>query len=396
VGIWQMHGYGRVLDISPERLLTYDITDVSCVRRKEAEYDRITRSADRFTAFETGGITRYSFERLAALPDRCREASSQPVLDPVLNFWVLWHALRENYAFFELRRVSWDDMYARFRPRITASTTRESLFAIFSEMLAALNDGHVSLEADGRSFSSGRFHAPYDSTSLDAFIVHDVLKDKARHGANGNLTWGWVSPGVGYVNVASMYLGSMPLPTQIALTDQAMSQVIADLGRAKALIVDARFNTGGYDAIALRIIGYLTRERRLAFTKKAVEGSDYTDPQEIYFEPQGKRQFTGPVYYLQSDNTVSAGEIFSLAMMARPNVVRVGTPTYGIFSDALAKKLPNGWTVGVSNEIYVAVDGNVYEGRGVPPNIEVTVPESVSFPDRMRLDIDTALAQIGR
>jgi C-terminal processing protease CtpA/Prc len=259
-----------------------------------------------------------------------------------------------------------------------------------------LNDGHVSLEGDSRSFSSGMSHEPYDAAAIDTFIVHDVLKDKARHGANGNLTWGWVSPGVGYVNVASMYLGTMPLPTQIDQVDQAMTQVIADLGRAKALIVDARFNTGGYDAIALRIIGYLTRERRLAFTKKAVAGSGYTDPQEVYFEPQGKRQFTGPVYYLQSNDTVSAGEIFSLAMMARPNVVRVGTPTYGIFSDALAKKLPNGWVVGVSNEIYTAVDGKVYEGRGVPPNIPVTVPNGASFPDRMRLDINTALAQIGR
>jgi hypothetical protein len=93
-GIWQMHGYGRVFDISTERLASYAITDVSCVRLKEtplreaqAKYDRITRSTDRFTAFEAGGITRYTFERLAALPDRCRYASSQPLADPVLNFW---------------------------------------------------------------------------------------------------------------------------------------------------------------------------------------------------------------------------------------------------------------------------------------------------------------------
>ena len=141
-GIWQMHGYGRVFDISAERLVSYDITDVSCVRRKEtslleaqASYDRITRSADRFTAFEAGGITRYTFERLAALPDRCRYASSQLLTDPVLNFWVLWHAFRENYAFFDLRRVNWDDMYARFRPKITAATTQDDLFETFSQIL---------------------------------------------------------------------------------------------------------------------------------------------------------------------------------------------------------------------------------------------------------------------
>jgi carboxyl-terminal processing protease len=424
-GIWQMHGYGRVFDISAERLVSYDITDVSCVRLKEtplleaqAKYERITRSTDRFTAFEAGGITRYTFERLAALPDRCRYASSQPLTDPELNFWVLWHAFRENYAFFDLRRVNWDDMYARFRPKITAATNQDGLFETFSQIVSALNDGHVVLQADGRSFRSGLPGALYESwvaensvsdrptaqdqfrKTVSTFVVDDVLRRKAQHGANGILTWGWAAPGVGYVNVAAMYMGSgkeevAPLPTQIALIDAAMTRVIAEFGRAKALIVDARFSTGGYDAVALRIIGYLTHERRLAFTKKAIEGGGYTDTQEVYFEPQGKRQFTGPVYYLQSDYTVSAAEIFSLAMMALPNVTRVGTPTYGVLSDALEKQLPNGWSVGLSNEVYVAVDGKLYEGRGIPPNIVVT-PTHGSFHERMRLDIDTALALIGK
>jgi carboxyl-terminal processing protease len=424
-GIWQMHGYGRIFDISAERLVSYDTTDVSCVRRKEtplleaqAQYERITRSTDHFTAFEAGGITRYTLERLAALPDRCRYASSGPVRDPELNFWVLWHAFRENYAFFDLRRVNWDDIYARFRPKITAATTQADLFETFSRMLAALNDGHVALRADGRDFSSGqpgalyRLWAAENSVSdtqtaqgqfrktVGTFIVDDVLSRKAQHGAHGILTWGWAAPGVGYINVASMYIGSekdevaTPLPTQIALVEEAMTRVITELGRAKALIVDARFNTGGYDAIALRIIGYLTHERRLAFTKKAIEGSGYTDTQEVYFEPQGKRQFTGRVYYLQSDYTVSAAEIFSLAMMALPNVTRVGTRTHGILSDALEKTLPNGWSLGLSNEVYVAADGNLYEGRGIPPDIEVKAQTAGSFHERMRLDIDTALALI--
>jgi hypothetical protein len=423
-GIWRIHGYGRVFDISAERLVSYDITDVSCARRKEtplleaeAKYERITRFTDRFTAFEAGGITRYTFERLSALPDRCRYASSQPLTDPELNFWVLWHALRENYAFFDLRRVDWDDIYARFRPKITAATTQDDLFETFSQVLAALNDGHVGLQADGRSFSSGRRGALYESWAAESsvpasqtaadqfrktvstFVVDDVLGRKAQHGANDILTWGWAAPGVGYVNVAAMYTSSeevTPLPTQIALVDEAMTRVIAELGRAKALIVDARFSTGGYDAVALRIIGYLTHERRLAFTKKAIEGVGYTDTQEIYFEPQGKRQFTGPVYYLQSDYTVSAAEIFSLAMMALPNVTRVGTPTHGILSDSLEKQLPNGWSLGLSNEVYVAADGNLYEGRGIPPNIEVKAQTGGSFHERMRVDIDTALALIAK
>ncbi|MDB6010056.1 MAG: hypothetical protein JWL65_2306 [Gammaproteobacteria bacterium] len=189
-GIWQMHGYGRVFDISAERLVSYDITDVSCVQRKETPLREAQTQYERIT-------------------------------------------FRENYAFFG------DDMYARFRPKITAATTQDGLFETFSQIVSALNDGHVVLQADGRSFRSGLPGALYESwvaensvsdrrtaedqfrKTVSTFVVDDVLRRKAQHGANGILTWGWAAPGVGYVNVAAMYMGSgkeevASLPTQIA------------------------------------------------------------------------------------------------------------------------------------------------------------------------------------
>ncbi len=422
-GTWQMRGYGKVLDISAQRLVIYDITDVSCAREKElpvgdatAEYDRIALTPTGFSAFAPGGITRYAFERLKALPDRCRGGDEQPLRDPELNFSVLWHAFRENYAFFDLRDVRWDDIYARFRPKVLTASTEEQLFDVLSQVLAALNDGHVGLRSDKREFSSGghgeifdlwssanpiksleEAEGPYHS-AIDSFVVDGVLKGNAKHGANGILTWGWAAPRVGYINVARMYMepieNGIELPEQIELVDQAMQRALQDLAKARALIIDARFNPGGHDAIALSIVGHLTTEKRLAFTKKAVTSDGYTDTQEVHISPRGKRQYTGPVYYLQSGNTVSAAEIFSLAMMSLPNVTRVGTPTYGVLSDVLVKKLPNGWSLGLSNELYVARDGNLYEGKGIPPHVAVPAKTARNFRERVQLDIDTALALI--
>lgn len=432
-GVWQMRGYGKVYDISSQRAVVYDVTDVSCVREDEAPlakaadiYEKFTRTTNGFTAFAAGGITSYAFERLAALPERCRTAGEQPLTDPELNFWALWHAFQENYAFFNLREVKWNDIYSQFRPKISSATTQDQLFEVLSEVLKALNDGHVGLQAGERHFSSGGHgeladawtaeQAPNTGRASDAdlgklferfkstaqsFVVDEVLHGKASKGANDLLIWGWAAPGVGYLYVDQMYMEPrqegqepLPLPQQIQLIDAAMVRVLNDLRSAKALLVDARFNPGGHDAIALRIAGYLTKERRVAFTKKAVLGAGFTDVQEIHIDPQGKRQFTGPIYYLQSGNTVSAAEIFSLAMMALPNVTRVGTPTYGVLSDVLGKKLPNGWQLGLSNELYVAVDGNLYEGRGIPPTVPVAVASAKNFHQRMQLDVDTALTLI--
>lgn len=76
-GVWQMRGYGRILAISADELARYDITDIRCIRDRRLDlaeanqkYDRLSPDGDRLTLFESGGITRYEFVRLASLPER--------------------------------------------------------------------------------------------------------------------------------------------------------------------------------------------------------------------------------------------------------------------------------------------------------------------------------------
>ena len=47
--------------------------------------------------------------------------------------------------------------------------------------------------------------------------------------------------------------------------------------------------------------------------------------------------------------------------------------TAGILSDILGKPLPNGWSVGLSNEVYLDAEGVSFEGAGVTPDSEVPV-----------------------
>ena len=63
-----------------------------------------------------------------------------------------------------------------------------------------------------------------------------------------------------------------------------------------------------------------------------------------------------------------------MALLGRdPHVIRVGANTQGVFSDELARTLPNGWTFGLSNETYLTKDGKAFEGTGVPPDFEVPI-----------------------
>ena len=71
--------------------------------------------------------------------------------------------------------------------------------------------------------------------------------------------------------------------------------------------------------------------------------------------------------------TVSAAEILVLCLRALPNVTHLGDTTRGALSDMLWKRLPNGWTVSLSNEVYADADGRLWEGKGIPPEVRIEV-----------------------
>ena len=65
-------------------------------------------------------------------------------------------------------------------------------------------------------------------------------------------------------------------------------------------------------------------------------------------QPSARPSFRGLVVELIGPYTLSAGETFAQGLMGRtPRVTRIGENTQGVFSDVLARRLPNGWTFGL-------------------------------------------------
>jgi C-terminal processing protease CtpA/Prc len=110
----------------------------------------------------------------------------------------------------------------------------------------------------------------------------------------------------------------------------------------------------------------------------------------LYVEPDGPRQFTGKVIVLTSPLTASAAEVFLMAMQTFPYVTIMGEPTSGGYSDILFRQLPMGWSFGLSNEVYRASDGEIYEKIGLPPNVVVPLSPD-SFADGTDAILDAAL-----
>ncbi|WP_158621687.1 S41 family peptidase [Corallococcus aberystwythensis] len=401
-GVWRSRGYGWLLTVAPEGMRLHHETAAGCYPDPSSPLEL----KELFGAQEPGpsedvrdflsapGETRYRFDRLTALPDRC---DTPHVWSAVELFDVFRATFAEHYASFPQRDPDWLARLDAQRSRVTPGMDAHALFTLFADALRSLNDAHVELVADEASSDTLTYEARPTGTFamleqaavamnrppnevqrewMRAYrdgILQTVLHGEGHHVANQRVLWGFAAPRVAYLNlltmggfVAGTEEATPTLTQELAALEPVLDEALAAFAGAGALILDVSNNRGGYDAFARAIAERFTAQPRRAYTKWATGAKD-VPPQVFTLQPTSRPSFHGPVYVVTSDVTVSAGEVLTLALRALPNVVHVGTATRGAFSDMLVKPLPNGWTVHLSNEHYTGADGEDYEARGLPP-----------------------------
>jgi carboxyl-terminal processing protease len=415
-GVWRSEGYGQILDIrgGPDRRIErYEITEMSCLRvaqvTLEDYQDAIVkvlrnRESTRFTHSYPGVLTTYAYRRLSELPGHCRNGGTAGGVEPLLNFDVFWATFDEHYAFFTERGVDWQSARDQARARLNAASSEQVLFETLTELVSPLCDGHVELASSFAAFNGAINPACLDAKPLfneimdefasqseyeDAFeffqqvfvpgalqlIEDNYIVGRLKSAANDKILWGDLGGGVGYLNVLQMteYAGADATPAEdLEALKPVLDEALADLTAKRALILDIRLNTGGYDHVGFDIAARFADQSRVAFTKMARWGDAYTPRQAHVLSPGDDLRFGGTIVILTSELTASAAENFLLAMTSLPHVTIVGETTMGVHSDVFERHLPNGWTFTLSNEVYQAADGTLYEGRGIPPDLTVS------------------------
>ena len=398
-GVWRSQGYGWLWVIQDGRLRAYDEGAGYCVERTKAEaLDGLRRG---YKLSEDGRLLRlsladpayrFTFDRIDAVPPACArmpDASPPAVID------ALDAIFSAHYAFFPARKVDWPAVVGDAKKQVTSVTSQPELLEVVRALLANFDDDHVSLQAqvngrkvvcntgEGQALRGVAHQARQNGVELNDMIERwkrtvwtkaaeeDLLGSTARTTANGAIKYGLIGDDIGFLSILSMEDFDPSDADDAAVLDEALDQAMAAFSDVKAVIVDVSVNDGGEDALARAIAARFAETRTRAYSKYAGDAREPA-PQDIYIEPDELR-YTGPVYLLTSNVTVSAAEVFTMAMRALPNVTHVGQTTRGALSDVLTKKLPNGWRVTLSNEIYRDSAGNAWEGRGVPPTIPIEV-----------------------
>lgn len=384
---WVQQGYGRCLKIEDSTYTYYNTDSQTCKALAEGKISgrfSIVSLAANELILNPGGIVNYTFKRVSSLPPMCANIDSTTASYEE-NFKIFWEAFNDNYAFFRERNINWKQVYEEYLPRVKKINSQKELADILIEIVKKIGDGHIRLEIPDALRTKVVAATPVIRRKKDDIIKAiqvNYLTDTNSYN-HGVINWGKLKgSGIGYILIKDMNDFSkygkgkdsrpplMQFEDELSGVDQVMKKILADIGQSDSVVIDLRFNGGGLETVALKLLSYFVNERKhvLSVEAKTVRGNT---AKQKYILQAANAAYQGKVYLLLSGQTASAAEIFALAAKRYPNIKTMGTRTAGIFSELLWKELPIGWEFSLSNEIYTDPNGKTYEGTGVPVDQEM-------------------------
>ncbi len=371
-GWFEMAGYGTVLHVDGDEINPHFVTSSTCVVGDGFDNDLpVDHASDDgvITLDLVGPTTDYRLVPLAG------SLSCETTADETVT--ALDELFTTHYPFFHQRGVDWIEAVAEIRSafEVDSASFEQSLTSV----LAELGDGHTTLDDLDIDPDIDAFGLSDVATldELEAAIGEEFDRtiariDDATTDETGSVAWGRLNADTGYLIMVA-FEGISGQDDALADRDAlaaALDAAIADLAEVEHLVVDMRFNGGGYEDLAVLAAGYFVDDTTPAYRKWA---HAQPDPfvQTIDVEPQSAF-FDGEVTVLTSPLTASAAEAFTLAMVEIADATIVGNPSFGEFSDAIDWTLPDGTELTISMENYTDLDGTNHEAIGIP--VDLTVP----------------------
>jgi hypothetical protein len=288
----------------------------------------------------------------------------------VKAFDALWNDMDRHYSYFELKKIDWQALKRKYRPRALAAESLPEFGDVLGEMLGELNDDHVWFtEAEGATIA--RRGRPW-SYNGNAVATESAIQNKLLIG-NGFAQTGTTTPDD---------FGVIRIVRQSQADAEAVAALVAFIRShcaAPGFIVDLRLADGGSEPLAQQIAcEFCARETVYAKSKyrNGPKPADFGPVYDRTLKPS-ERPFTKPVVCILGPGCISSGEGFAKMMKCLPHVTTIGMPTRGSSGNPKPFKLPAmGVTVMYSRWVDMLPDGTPIEGHGVLPNVVVDKPES--------------------
>jgi len=289
----------------------------------------------------------------------------------------LWDDFNNIYAYMDFRMSEnllfddWYDVYYNqqrgYARRVTSNMSDDSLFNVCAWMLRELKDPHVGLYAPGKFASS----YTEDDEDFNLELIKQQLTNRGT-GKYKNFYYGtFSSANIGYIHIIGFTEDNVDPMNQT--WGKAIDDIIIDIAHTDALILDIRGNRGGHvyamEYIAARFAS-AHKEYLIARQKNGPGPNDYQKPRTHIITPANIR-YTKPILLLTNKDTVSVSERFTMALRTQDHITHIGTKTRGALSVRIERPMINGWFYSISSERVTDMNGKIYEGVGIEPDVRV-------------------------
>ena len=437
-GIWHKKAYGEVIGIDNGRVKRYEFNTTTCSLVWDTSYQGMIqehidslelKNQSLLAITEKGRPIADTFTKIAELPASCKNPlTAEQTTTPTKVFEYFWHTFNDYYAFFDLRKVDWQKQYEIHAPLIHDGMSDETLFAVLSNMVSPLQDAHISVDSDFKSFTTFKpapmlrsaeavaksdlqsgvepdtekvvWHMLKEAEQITTnYVTEQSFKSFPTEGDSKTLLWGITPDNVGILvinNMAKFHKNPEASEVQhLQAAETIIDAILAELKGTDGLIIDIRHNLGGDLFIAQAIANRFADSDQLVakWQAKNRSGLGYATTLSL---SRHMNAYTKPVYLLTSQLTMSAGEALGLMMKQLPQVTHVGEQTQGIFSAATGFRLPNGWVISLSNEVFSNASGENFEQRGLQPDRTIPAFSSLDYQLQRFQTYDYALKAMGK
>jgi carboxyl-terminal processing protease len=345
------------------------------------------------------------------------EATSYPGDNYPDIFQSFWNGMNTNYVFWGIDTTNWDNMYNVYKPQFDQLTVFDSSHEAlaeqyFSQMTKGLIDSHYTLEfmLTGNGFSPSQYRKlqqdpNYFTDSAFPAAVEDSLIpakyiDPASlvmgtdtvnlEGTNSPFTAisGTINGNILYLYFSSFAISQAGNNTA-PVFNYFFNKLRGEYLNLKGIVIDLRGNGGGEISDLDLLVGQMvTSQYTFGYTryKNGVNRLDYTPWAPAVVKPWvgGSVKVTAPIVVLADHLSVSMAELTTMAIKTLPNGKFIGTQTWGANGPLTSSVYYDGgqFTIGsaafgsggymfvyTSSSMFKYLNGDIYEGVGVPPDI---------------------------
>ena len=182
-------------------------------------------------------------------------------------------------------------------------------------------------------------------------------------------------------------IGYINLPSFDSDSSKKLKEKIDDLvlKGAKSLILDLRNNGGGIVDEATNIADYFLDKGKTIMTTKDNKGKEESE------KTKTKMEYTMPLVILTNENTASASEILTAALKDNERAKIIGTKSYGKGVIQAVLTLSDGSGIKITTAEYFTPNGTEINKKGISPDIEVKLPDTVKNIYALKDEDDTQL-----